>query len=118
MIRAWCLKWGSQNCDADDVAPGDVVMVRCDVVMANCTGTNKVYETRPKCLGVCKLLDIGEAFDYRLPELFADSATIGQWAPFQAFKVSRLVCCGSSIGSSDVRRTSCATGRPTTSRAP
>lgn len=31
-----------------------------------------------------KLLDVGEAFDYRLPELFADSATIGQWAPYPA----------------------------------
>ncbi|GAA2744583.1 glycogen debranching N-terminal domain-containing protein [Terrabacter aerolatus] len=33
---------------------------------------------------VTKLLDVGEAFDYRLPELFADSATIGQWAPYPA----------------------------------
>jgi glycogen debranching enzyme len=31
-----------------------------------------------------KLLDVGEAFDYRLPELFADSATLGQWAPYPA----------------------------------
>ncbi|GAA1967192.1 glycogen debranching N-terminal domain-containing protein [Terrabacter lapilli] len=33
---------------------------------------------------VQKLLDVGEAFDYRFPELFADSATIGQWAPYPA----------------------------------
>ena len=33
---------------------------------------------------VGKLLDVGEAFDYRLPELFADSATLGQWAPYPA----------------------------------
>jgi glycogen debranching enzyme len=33
---------------------------------------------------VRKLLDVGEAFDYRFPELFADSATIGQWAPYPA----------------------------------
>ena len=33
---------------------------------------------------VGKLLDVGEAFEYRLPELFADSATLGQWAPYPA----------------------------------
>lgn len=33
---------------------------------------------------VGKLLDVGEAFGYRFPELFADSATIGQWAPYPA----------------------------------
>jgi len=32
----------------------------CDTVMRNCSGTNKVYETRQKCMAVCKLYDVGD----------------------------------------------------------
>ncbi|WP_374970174.1 glycogen debranching N-terminal domain-containing protein [Terrabacter sp. BE26] len=40
---------------------------------------------RPEAASVVgRLLDVGEAFGYRFPELFADSATIGQWAPYPA----------------------------------
>jgi hypothetical protein len=35
----------------------------CDVVMKNCTDDNKVYETRAKCMGWCKLLDVGDSIE-------------------------------------------------------
>jgi glycogen debranching enzyme len=47
-------------------------------------GMAREGHTEQAALVATKLLDVGEAFDYRLPELFADSATIGQWAPYPA----------------------------------
>lgn len=47
-------------------------------------GMAREGHTEQAAVVATKLLDIGEAFDYRLPELFADSATIGQWAPYPA----------------------------------
>lgn len=35
----------------------------CDTVMANCKGDDQVYETKAKCMGVCKLLDPGDPND-------------------------------------------------------
>jgi hypothetical protein len=32
----------------------------CDAVMTNCVGSLQVYETREKCMGVCKLLPVGD----------------------------------------------------------
>ena len=32
----------------------------CDTVMHNCQGANLVYETRAKCMGLCKLFDVGD----------------------------------------------------------
>ena len=37
----------------------------CDVVMTNCTGDNLVYETREKCMGVCKLYPVGDANEWQ-----------------------------------------------------
>jgi len=47
-------------------------------------GMAREGQTAQAAVVVNKLLDVGEAFDYRLPELFADSATLGQWAPYPA----------------------------------
>jgi hypothetical protein len=35
----------------------------CDVVMKNCTGDSKVYDTRAKCMGFCKLLEPGDTIE-------------------------------------------------------
>jgi hypothetical protein len=37
----------------------------CDVVMQNCSGDNRVYETREKCMGVCKLYPVGDANEWQ-----------------------------------------------------
>jgi hypothetical protein len=37
----------------------------CDVVMQNCAGDNRVYETREKCMGVCKLYPVGDANEWQ-----------------------------------------------------
>ena len=61
------------------------------------TGSVWVHDTAICALGMAReghsaqaasvvsaLLDLGEAFGYRFPELLADPATIGQWAPYPA----------------------------------
>lgn len=37
----------------------------CDVVMANCTGENTVYDGREKCMGVCKNYDVGDSNEWQ-----------------------------------------------------
>ncbi|GAA2034409.1 glycogen debranching N-terminal domain-containing protein [Terrabacter terrae] len=61
------------------------------------TGSVWVHDTAICALGMAReghgaqaasvvsaMLDLGEAFGYRFPELLADPATIGQWAPYPA----------------------------------
>jgi hypothetical protein len=37
----------------------------CDVVMANCTKDNQVYEDRNRCMGICKLYDVGSDIEWQ-----------------------------------------------------
>jgi hypothetical protein len=37
----------------------------CDVVMANCTGDNVVYDGREKCMGVCKHFELGDSNEWQ-----------------------------------------------------
>jgi glycogen debranching enzyme len=60
-------------------------------------GMAREGHTEQAALVATKLLDVGEAFDYRLPELFADSATIGQWAPYPASCCPQAWAAASSV---------------------
>ncbi|HTQ04605.1 MAG TPA: hypothetical protein VMI54_12145 [Polyangiaceae bacterium] len=38
----------------------------CDVVMANCTGADTVYDGREKCMGVCQHYDVGDSNEWQM----------------------------------------------------
>ncbi len=38
----------------------------CDVVMANCTGDNTVYDGRDKCMGVCQHYEVGDSNEWQM----------------------------------------------------
>lgn len=66
------------HCDADDVAPGDVVMVRCDVVMANDVSGPVAFRQMEK-MGVEKVFDPARVVmvaDHFMPAKDARSAEL------------------------------------------
>ena len=66
------------HCDADDVKPGDVVMVRCDVVMANDVSGPVAFRAMEK-MGVTEVFDrskIVMVADHFMPAKDAKSAEL------------------------------------------
>ena len=62
--------------DADDVAPGDVVMVRCDVVMANDVSGPVAFRQMEK-MGVDHVFDPSQGGDGRRPLHAGEGRALG-----------------------------------------
>src|SRR3954467_1680556 len=77
------------HCDADDVAPGDLVMVRCDVVLTNDISGPMAFRAMKK-MGVEKVFDPAKVVvvpDHFIPAKDARSAElqklVAEWAAAQ-----------------------------------
>lgn len=62
-LASLALVWGCQSIAGIEERTLGPCGEFCDTVMANCTGTNQVYDTREKCMALCEIMPPGDTVE-------------------------------------------------------